>query len=52
MVVIGKTTTDNDKEDYNNDVDDDDVDNAENPRAKNLSRKLVEIGEFPSLCFL
>lgn len=29
LVVIGKTTVDNDKEDFDNDPDDDDVDNAE-----------------------
>ncbi|KAJ8773420.1 hypothetical protein K2173_028597 [Erythroxylum novogranatense] len=29
LPVIGKTTVDNDKEDYDNDADDDDADNAE-----------------------
>ncbi|KAM7475485.1 hypothetical protein LguiB_022728 [Lonicera macranthoides] len=29
LVVIGKTTIDNDKEDFDNDADDDDADNAE-----------------------
>ena len=29
LIVIGKTTVDNDKEDYDNDADDDEADNAE-----------------------
>ncbi|XP_052174917.1 uncharacterized protein LOC127789888 isoform X3 [Diospyros lotus] len=29
IIVIGKTTVDNDKEDYDNDVDDEEADNAE-----------------------
>ncbi|KAJ7956176.1 Anaphase-promoting complex subunit [Quillaja saponaria] len=29
LVVIGKTSVDNDKEDFDNDADDDDADNAE-----------------------
>lgn len=29
LVVIGKTSVENDKEDFDNDPDDDDVDNAE-----------------------
>ncbi|KAL5544116.1 hypothetical protein UlMin_007900 [Ulmus minor] len=39
MVVIGKTTTDNDKEDYDNDVDDDDVDNAEESEGEEFEQE-------------
>lgn len=38
LVVIGKTTVDNDKEDYN-DPDDDDADNAEETEADDFEQE-------------
>ncbi|KAF5476731.1 hypothetical protein F2P56_003439 [Juglans regia] len=39
LVVIGKTTVDNDKEDYDNDADDDDADNAEESEGEEFEQE-------------
>ncbi|XP_015882487.1 uncharacterized protein LOC107418315 [Ziziphus jujuba] len=39
LVVIGKTTIDNDKEDYDNDADDDDADNAEESEGEEFEQE-------------
>ncbi|XP_052174915.1 uncharacterized protein LOC127789888 isoform X1 [Diospyros lotus] len=43
IIVIGKTTVDNDKEDYDNDVDDEEADNAEESEVLN-NLYLLEVG--------
>ncbi|KAI4336217.1 hypothetical protein L6164_014771 [Bauhinia variegata] len=39
IIVIGKTTVDNDKEDYDNDADDDDADNAEESEGEEFDQE-------------
>ncbi|KAI4343708.1 hypothetical protein L6164_011025 [Bauhinia variegata] len=39
MIVIGKTTTDNDKEEFDNDADDDDADNAEESEGEEFDQE-------------
>ncbi|XWS60057.1 hypothetical protein CRYUN_Cryun07bG0001500 [Craigia yunnanensis] len=39
LVVIGKTTADNDKEDDDNDADDDDADNAEESEGEEFEQE-------------
>ncbi|PON72278.1 Anaphase-promoting complex subunit [Parasponia andersonii] len=39
LVVIGKTTNDNDKEDYDNEADDDDADNAEESEGEEFEQE-------------
>ncbi|KAF3436934.1 hypothetical protein FNV43_RR20274 [Rhamnella rubrinervis] len=39
LVVIGKTTVDNDKEDYDNDADDDDADNADESEGEEFEQE-------------
>lgn len=39
LIVIGKTTVDNDKEDFDNDADDDDGDNAEESEGDDFEQE-------------
>ena len=39
LIVIGKTTVDNDKEDFDNDADDDDADNAEESEGEEFEQE-------------
>ncbi|KAL9372714.1 hypothetical protein Peur_034958 [Populus x canadensis] len=39
LAVIGKTTVDNDKEEYDNDADDDDADNAEESEGEEFEQE-------------
>nr|KYP69617.1 hypothetical protein KK1_008816 [Cajanus cajan] len=39
LVVIGKTTNENDKEDFDNGADDDDVDNAEESEGEDFEQE-------------
>lgn len=39
LIVIGKTTNDNDKEDFDNDADDDDADNAEESEGEEFEQE-------------
>ncbi|MED6170370.1 hypothetical protein PIB30_030222 [Stylosanthes scabra] len=39
LVVIGKTTNENDKEDYDNDADDDDADNADDSEGEEFEQE-------------
>ncbi|XP_054822521.1 uncharacterized protein LOC129320885 [Prosopis cineraria] len=39
LIVIGKTTTDNDKEEFDNDADDDDADNGEESEGEEFEQE-------------
>jgi hypothetical protein len=39
LAVIGKTTVDNDKEEYDNDADDDDADNVEESEGEEFEQE-------------
>lgn len=39
LIVIGKTTVDNDKDDYEHDPDDDDIDNAEDSEGEEFEQE-------------
>jgi len=39
LIVIGKTTNENDKEDFNNEADDDDADNVEESEGEEFEQE-------------